>query len=390
MDDRISELAGRRPKTFGRRKVMPRACVADGKSHLRAFLSEVLEDLGFVTSECAKADELQAMLATDLPDLILLGIAVDGIEPGKISGDPGARGVRRQGARRRRPRVDHRQGRAAGRRGIRPCDAAAAHHALCRRRRCASASRCCCPRSRHRARPCMSARPCMPAGSNSGTSRRSTPARWSAAAPRRWCGCGIRPGAWCRRPISSRKSDDPHFRDLSEFVIERAMQDWHYLLEQQSPVDHLDQPAGLLSQGAAGGARSLPPDADASGIRRAARSRSTAPRRSTISNLLIDVAREMRLHNIAPVDRQSRRQLAGADGARQHSPSSTQGRPAIRHRLRQRPAEADGVPSHRRARARATACASSPRASRAAPILSPRTSSASTWCRAICSASRCR
>ncbi|MFX5705887.1 hypothetical protein ABTE52_23140, partial [Acinetobacter baumannii] len=48
----------------------------------RAFLSEVLEDLGFVTSECASAEELKAVLANDVPDLILLGIAADGIEPG--------------------------------------------------------------------------------------------------------------------------------------------------------------------------------------------------------------------------------------------------------------------------------------------------------------------
>ena len=46
------------PATFGRRKVAPRACVADSKKHLRTFLTEVLEDLGFVTSECAKADDL--------------------------------------------------------------------------------------------------------------------------------------------------------------------------------------------------------------------------------------------------------------------------------------------------------------------------------------------
>ncbi len=30
---------------------------------------------------------------------------------------------------------------------------------------------------------------------------------------------------------------DPHFRALSEFVIGRAIEDWHYLLEQQGPVD---------------------------------------------------------------------------------------------------------------------------------------------------------
>ena len=84
MDDRIGGLAGRRLETFGRRKMMPRACVADSKRHLRAFMSEVLEDFGFVTSECASAGELQAVLATNLPDLILLGIAADGIEPGQF------------------------------------------------------------------------------------------------------------------------------------------------------------------------------------------------------------------------------------------------------------------------------------------------------------------
>ena len=78
MNDEIVELAGRRPKTFGRRKMMPRACVADSKRHLRAFLAEVLEDLGFVTSECASPDELRAVLTGELPDLIMFGSTYDG------------------------------------------------------------------------------------------------------------------------------------------------------------------------------------------------------------------------------------------------------------------------------------------------------------------------
>src|SRR5437879_13414181 len=73
-----------RGATFGRRKVTPRVCVADSKKHLRAFLTDVLEDLGFVTSECAKADELGMILETQLPDLIVLGLSVDGIEAGRI------------------------------------------------------------------------------------------------------------------------------------------------------------------------------------------------------------------------------------------------------------------------------------------------------------------
>src|SRR6266478_1396847 len=73
-----------RNATFGRRKVTPRACVADGKKHLRAFLTDILEDLGFTTSECAKADELEAILESQLPDLVVLGLSADGIEAGKI------------------------------------------------------------------------------------------------------------------------------------------------------------------------------------------------------------------------------------------------------------------------------------------------------------------
>ncbi len=116
--------------TFGLRRVTPRACVADSKRHLRAFLTDVLEDLGFVTSECAKADELGAILETQLPDLVLLGVSVDGFEVSKILetlvhqkfvGKVLAIGARES---------DHRQGGVAGWWGIRPSDVAAAHHAV--------------------------------------------------------------------------------------------------------------------------------------------------------------------------------------------------------------------------------------------------------------------
>lgn len=40
---------------------------------------------------------------------------------------------------------------------------------------------------------------------------------------------------------------DPYFCDLSEFVVERALQDWHYLLERQSAVDlSINLPAPYL------------------------------------------------------------------------------------------------------------------------------------------------
>src|SRR5258708_30187447 len=76
-------LAGR-DTTFGRRKITPRVCVVDSKRHLRAILSDVLEDLGFVNREWAKDGDLGASLETEIPDLIVLGFWVDGIEAGKI------------------------------------------------------------------------------------------------------------------------------------------------------------------------------------------------------------------------------------------------------------------------------------------------------------------
>ena len=84
MTNRVFEDNLARGASFGRRKVTPRACIADGKKHLRAFLTDILEDLGFVTSECAKADELGTILDTQVPDLIVLGLSGDGIDAGKI------------------------------------------------------------------------------------------------------------------------------------------------------------------------------------------------------------------------------------------------------------------------------------------------------------------
>ena len=70
---------------FGRRKVVPRVCVADSKKHLRAFLSEIIEDdLGLVTMECANADELEATLQNHILDIIVLGVSADGIEAGNV------------------------------------------------------------------------------------------------------------------------------------------------------------------------------------------------------------------------------------------------------------------------------------------------------------------
>lgn len=75
---RLEEAAG--PATFGRRKVVPRVCVADRKQHIRTFIGEALEELGFITCECTHVGQLGAVLDTHLPDLVVLGLSTGGIE----------------------------------------------------------------------------------------------------------------------------------------------------------------------------------------------------------------------------------------------------------------------------------------------------------------------
>ncbi len=65
--------------TFGRRKVASRACVADGKPHIRDFLLEALEDLDFICSECEHAGSIAGLLADNPPDLFIIGLSGGGI-----------------------------------------------------------------------------------------------------------------------------------------------------------------------------------------------------------------------------------------------------------------------------------------------------------------------
>ncbi len=65
--------------TFGRRKVAPRVCIADGKAHIRSFLREALEELGFIACECEQPDNLKSVFLTRQPDLFVLGLSAGGI-----------------------------------------------------------------------------------------------------------------------------------------------------------------------------------------------------------------------------------------------------------------------------------------------------------------------
>ncbi len=296
MDDGIGEVAVRRPKTFGRRKMMPRACVADGKRHLRAFMSEVLEDLGFVTSECASADELQATLAAGLPDLILLGIAADGIEPGKFletlvreafDGKVLAVGARESIIVKAVQQVGEEYGLAM----LPPLTTPFAAETL-------------------RERVAMLL-PDEPAPSPAVHVGEALPAGWlelwyqSKIDARSLVRCGAEALVRMRHPTWGvvppayfiPEAHDPHFRDLSEFVIERAVQDWHYLLERQSAVDlSINLPAPYLKepQAVRDLCRRVPTHPAFGGLTIEIASE------EAIHDLefLAEVAREMRFHNI--------------------------------------------------------------------------------------------
>ena len=57
---------------FGHRRIPPRACIIENKPHVRSFLAEILDDLGFITRECAGPD-FQEVLGDFGPDLVVVG-----------------------------------------------------------------------------------------------------------------------------------------------------------------------------------------------------------------------------------------------------------------------------------------------------------------------------
>ena len=57
---------------FGRRPIPPRACVVENKTHVRTFIAEMLDELGFIAREAVTLD-IRTMLRDFRPDLIVLG-----------------------------------------------------------------------------------------------------------------------------------------------------------------------------------------------------------------------------------------------------------------------------------------------------------------------------
>ena len=57
---------------FGRRPIPPRACIVENKTHVRTFITEMLDELGFIAREAGTPD-IRTVLHDFRPDLIVLG-----------------------------------------------------------------------------------------------------------------------------------------------------------------------------------------------------------------------------------------------------------------------------------------------------------------------------
>lgn len=286
-----------RSATFGLRRVTPRVCVAESKRHLRAFLTDVLEDLGFVTSECAGPDELRTVLENQLPDLIVVGVSVDGIEVAKIletlvrrkfDGKILAIGARESIMIKAVRQVGQEYGLAM----LPPLTTPFAAGTL-------------------RERVAMLL-PEEPAPSPAVDVPEALHAGWlelwyqQKVDARTLVRCGaealvrVRHPTWGVVPPAYfiPEDDDPNFLLLSEFVIERASGDWLYMLEQQSSTDiSINLPVSFLKNRHAVHrlCRKIPTHPAFGGLLIEIASAEV----TSNLDLLIDVAKDMRFRNVA-------------------------------------------------------------------------------------------
>src|SRR3974390_1288461 len=64
-----------KPAAFGHPKMKPRACGGGGKPHVRRFLAEALQELGFAACQCEQRDDIAEIVAQLLPELVVLGVS---------------------------------------------------------------------------------------------------------------------------------------------------------------------------------------------------------------------------------------------------------------------------------------------------------------------------
>ncbi|MET0676934.1 MAG: EAL domain-containing protein [Bradyrhizobium sp.] len=284
---------------FGQRKLTPRACVIDSKQHLRLFLSDALEDLGFITSECGRASDLAAVLLTERPDLIVLSVCVDGLNVGDmleaiVRTDFGGKVL-----------------------VIGQTDSimVKAVRQICAEYGIAMLAPLPTPFGPASLRDCVAELlPEEPAPSPAVDAAEALKAGWlelwyqQRISMHTLMPDGAEALVRMRHPtwgvVSPARfipdDKDPHFRSLSEFIVERAIEDWRYLLERQGPVAlSINLPAAFFGHDLA--------------VRELCRA---MPTHAAFGGLLIEVdsselignpepaieaARRLRLHNIAIV-----------------------------------------------------------------------------------------
>ena len=331
---------------FGHRKLTPRACVVDSKKHLRLFLSDALEDLGFVTCECGQAGDLAGLLQTEQPDLIVLSVCVDGINVGEILEAIVRKNFGGKVLVIGQPELDHGEGRQANRRRIRHRHAALAADAVrrgepARQRRGVAAGRA----GAEPGRRCRR-------GPEGRLARIVVPAedRHPLAGAQRRGGAGADAASRLGRGPAGLFHSRRQGSAFSHAVRIRGRSRHRGLaLSAGEPGSgrSLDQPAGIVLRRRRGGTRSLPRHA------RPPRLRRTPDRNQQQRGDRPSGPGGGRRKTAAPAQyrdrhRQCRRGMAVAAGASELSVRRAQGRPAIHQRLRGRPAEADGMPAHRR------------------------------------------
>src|SRR5919198_691739 len=76
MQDRGTEDA----TALAARPGTPRVCIADARRSIRTFIAASVHELGLSTFECVRVADLDPILETSRPDLVVIGSSVGGIE----------------------------------------------------------------------------------------------------------------------------------------------------------------------------------------------------------------------------------------------------------------------------------------------------------------------
>ena len=188
---------------FNRRPAPPRACVVENRTHVRMFLADMLDELGFIARE-ADATDILTMLREFRPDLIVLGPLGADREVQALLRTLQAQtyggSVMLFGGRSSEVLInDHVLGEQAGLAMLPPLgtpfrtrDLDANLDGFCRSRR----------QGRFQL---MSMKRFATVGWSCGTSQKSIRNRWCRAEPRRLFAFVIRNGAWWHPPISYRQ-----------------------------------------------------------------------------------------------------------------------------------------------------------------------------------------